>query len=102
MIEAIAVSTMKTPNATQISEHTRRIVGMRLLPFLFILYIVNYVDRTNLAYAAMGMSRDLGFGDHVKLLRLPRSITQTLVRFTRSTRGTTGSSSQWKCWRVKR
>src|SRR5208283_788478 len=54
-----------TPKATQIGEHTRRRVGLRLLPFLFILYIVNYVDRTNLAYAAMGMSRDLGFSDHV-------------------------------------
>src|SRR5512135_1627250 len=56
---------MRTPSATQIGEHTRRIVGLRLLPFLFILYIVNYVDRTNLAYAAMGMSRDLGFSDRV-------------------------------------
>src|ERR1700687_1564639 len=56
---------MMTPNATQIGEHTRRIVGLRLLPFLFVLYIVNYVDRTNLAYAALGMSRDLGFSDRV-------------------------------------
>src|SRR5579864_4968225 len=54
-----------TPDATQISEHTRRIVGLRLLPFLFILYIVNYMDRTSLAYAALGMSRDLGFSDRV-------------------------------------
>src|SRR5579863_1492689 len=56
---------MITPGVKQIGEHTRRIVGFRLLPFLFILYIVNYVDRTNLAYAAVGMSRDLGFSDHV-------------------------------------
>ncbi len=56
---------MTALNATQIGESTRRIVGLRLLPFLFILYIVNYVDRTNLAYAALGMSRDLGFSDHV-------------------------------------
>jgi MFS transporter, ACS family, tartrate transporter len=56
---------MMTPNATQFGEHTRHMVGLRLLPFLFILYIVNYVDRTNLAYAALGMSRDLGFSDHV-------------------------------------
>jgi MFS family permease len=35
------------------------------LPFLFVLYIANYVDRTNLAYAAVGMSRDLGFSDRV-------------------------------------
>ena len=38
---------------------------MRLLPFLFILYITNYLDRTSLAYAAIGMSRDVGFSDRV-------------------------------------
>jgi MFS transporter, ACS family, tartrate transporter len=56
---------MLTRSVTQIGEQTRRIVGFRQLPFLFILYVVNYVDRTNLAYAAVGMSRDLGFSDHV-------------------------------------
>ncbi|MGC1374000.1 MAG: MFS transporter [Candidatus Sulfotelmatobacter sp.] len=56
---------MMTPSATQIGAHSRRIVGLRLLPFLFILYTVNYVDRTNLAYAAVGMSRELGFSDRV-------------------------------------
>jgi ACS family tartrate transporter-like MFS transporter len=38
---------------------------VRLLPFLFILYIANYLDRTSVAYAALGMSRDLGFSDRV-------------------------------------
>ena len=38
---------------------------MRLLPFLFILYITNYLDRTSVAYAALGMSRELGFSDRV-------------------------------------
>jgi MFS transporter, ACS family, tartrate transporter len=38
---------------------------MRLLPFLFVLYITNYLDRTSVAYAALGMSRDLGFSDRV-------------------------------------
>jgi len=36
-----------------------------LLPFLFVLYIVNYIDRTNVAYAMIGMSRDLGFSNGV-------------------------------------
>jgi ACS family tartrate transporter-like MFS transporter len=36
-----------------------------LLPFLFILYITNYLDRTSVAYAAIGMARDLGFNDRV-------------------------------------
>lgn len=51
--------------AIQLSDLTRHRIAWRLLPFLFILYIVNYVDRTNIAYAALGMSRDLGFSDRV-------------------------------------
>ena len=45
--------------------HTRHQTALRLLPFLFVLYIVNYLDRTSVAYAAIGMSRDLGFSDRV-------------------------------------
>ena len=43
----------------------RRRIALRLLPFLFVLYIANYLDRTSVAYAAIGMARDLGFNDHV-------------------------------------
>jgi MFS family permease len=46
-------------------DRTRRRTALRLLPFLFILYIVNYLDRTSVAYAAIGMSRELGFSDRV-------------------------------------
>jgi len=46
-------------------DRTRHKIALRLLPFLFILYIVNYVDRTNLGFAAIGMERDLGFNDRV-------------------------------------
>jgi MFS transporter, ACS family, tartrate transporter len=45
--------------------HTRRQIAVRLLPFLFALYITNYLDRTSVAYAALEMSRDLGFTDRV-------------------------------------
>lgn len=38
---------------------------MRLLPFLFGLYVINYLDRTSVAYAAIGMARELGFSDRV-------------------------------------
>lgn len=48
-----------------LAEHTRHLIALRLLPFLFVLYIVNYLDRTNLAYAALEMSHDLGFSDRV-------------------------------------
>jgi ACS family tartrate transporter-like MFS transporter len=53
------------PSAVEVTDGTRRHIAARLLPFLFILYITNYLDRTNLAYAALGMSRDLGFSDQV-------------------------------------
>jgi MFS transporter, ACS family, tartrate transporter len=45
--------------------HARHRIALRLLPFLFVLYIINYLDRTSVAYAAIGMARDLGFNDHV-------------------------------------
>jgi len=48
-----------------VAAGTRRQIAVRLLPFLFILYITNYLDRTSVAYAALGMSRDLGFSDRV-------------------------------------
>jgi len=45
--------------------HTRRRIGLRLLPFLFLLYIINFLDRSSVAYAALGMKHDLGFDDSV-------------------------------------
>lgn len=36
-------------------------VRWRLIPFLFILYIVAYLDRVNVGFAAIDMNRDLGF-----------------------------------------
>lgn len=37
----------------------------RLLPFLFLLYIVNYLDRINVGFAALQMREQLGFSDKV-------------------------------------
>jgi MFS transporter, ACS family, tartrate transporter len=51
--------------AASFAEHTRRHIAVRLLPFVFLLYITNYLDRTSVAYAAIGMARDLGFDDRV-------------------------------------
>ncbi len=38
-----------------------RKVSMRLLPFLFVLYVLNFVDRSNISLAALQMNRDLSF-----------------------------------------
>src|SRR5579872_1376556 len=45
------------------SERTRRQIALRLLPFLFLLYVTNYIDRTSVAFAALGMSSDLGLSN---------------------------------------
>ena len=37
----------------------------RLLPFLFLLYIVAYLDRINVGFAALQMRGQLGFSDEV-------------------------------------
>lgn len=61
----VASSRVIAPVPLEVANATRRRVAVRLLPFLFILYITNYLDRTSVAYAALGMSRDLGFSDRV-------------------------------------
>src|SRR3954465_5223813 len=35
----------------------------RLIPFLCLLFVVNYIDRTNVAMAKLQMLRDTGIGD---------------------------------------
>ena len=41
-----------------VSKLTRRVI-----PFLFLLYIVGYIDRINVGFAALQMQRQLGFSD---------------------------------------
>ena len=42
-----------------------RIVRWRLLPFMFVLYIVSYIDRVNVGFASLQMNRDLGLSASV-------------------------------------
>ena len=37
------------------------VLQRRLIPFLFLLYLVAYLDRVNVGFAALEMNRDLGF-----------------------------------------
>jgi len=47
-------------------EHaTSRKIAVRLLPFLFLLYIVAFLDRVNVSFAGLEMARDLNFSDRV-------------------------------------
>ena len=62
---AVASSGIFVPAAARIADRTRHLTALRLLPFLFTLYLANYLDRTSVAYAAIGMTRELGFSDRV-------------------------------------
>lgn len=44
-----------------LEQATLRRVSWRLIPFLFVLFIANYLDRVNVSFAALQMNRDLGF-----------------------------------------
>ena len=49
----------------QLGERTRRRVNRRVMPFLFVLYLVAYLDRVNLGFAGLNMTRELGFSNAV-------------------------------------
>ncbi len=49
------------PHVSDVEQRTLAKVRWRLIPFLFLLYIVAYLDRVNVGYAALDMNRDLGF-----------------------------------------
>jgi ACS family tartrate transporter-like MFS transporter len=48
-----------------IARSALRRVTRRLMPFLFLLYLLNFLDRVNVGFAALQMNRDLGFGPKV-------------------------------------
>jgi MFS transporter, ACS family, tartrate transporter len=52
-------------DVSEIGLRARRRIALRLLPFLFILYLISYIDRTNVSLANLRMSADLRFSDEV-------------------------------------
>jgi ACS family tartrate transporter-like MFS transporter len=48
-----------------VGARARRRVTRRLMPYLFLLYIIAYLDRVNVGYATLEMTKDLGFTPEV-------------------------------------
>jgi ACS family tartrate transporter-like MFS transporter len=48
-------------NQPDLASATLRKVTLRLIPFLFLLYIVAWLDRVNVGFAGLQMNTDLGF-----------------------------------------
>jgi ACS family tartrate transporter-like MFS transporter len=56
---------LATAELSDVGPRARRRIAYRLLPFVFLMYIVNYIDRVNVSFANLRMSADLGFSDRV-------------------------------------
>jgi ACS family tartrate transporter-like MFS transporter len=56
---------LTTAELGDVGQRARRRIAYRLLPFVFLLYVVNYIDRVNVSFANLRMSADLGFSDRV-------------------------------------
>ena len=51
--------------SADLGSRTTRRIALRLLPFLFVLYIFNYAVRVNVGFAALQMTGELGFSNAV-------------------------------------
>ena len=57
---------MLLPSSTkEIGLAARRRIARRLLPFLFVLFVIAFLDRVNVSYAALEMTHDLSFSNRV-------------------------------------
>jgi MFS transporter, ACS family, tartrate transporter len=57
---------MNSPSSTnEIAGSARGHIARRLLPFLFTLFVIAFLDRVNVSYAALEMTHDLGFSNRV-------------------------------------
>src|SRR3984957_8915998 len=57
---------MNLPSFTnEIGLTARRRIARRLLPFLFTLFVIAFLDRVNVSYAALEMMHDLSFSNRV-------------------------------------
>jgi len=51
--------------ASELAQRARHRIARRVMPYVFLLYVINFLDRMNVGAAALQMPRDLGFSDRV-------------------------------------
>jgi MFS transporter, ACS family, tartrate transporter len=54
-----------TATLDPVATRTTRKITRRLMPFLLLLYITAYIDRVNVSFAGLDMTRELGFSNAV-------------------------------------
>src|ERR1700720_4387748 len=58
-------ATLAAAELSDVGKRARLRIAYLLLPFVFLVYVVNYIDRVNVSFANLRMSADLGFSDRV-------------------------------------
>jgi MFS transporter, ACS family, tartrate transporter len=65
IVDRLALGRAPVPGDEQTEKRLFAKIAWRLLPFLFLLYLVAYLDRINVGFAALQMKDQLGFSDAV-------------------------------------
>ena len=65
VVKPSATNALPSVPESEVAQRARRRIGRRLLPFLFLLYVIAFIDRMNVGAAALQMPRDLGFSEGV-------------------------------------
>src|SRR5215813_5835515 len=65
LFRRLAVTATSRDILPSMSESVRRKITRRLIPFLFCCYIAAYVDRVNVGFAGLDMTKDLHFSNEV-------------------------------------
>jgi sugar phosphate permease len=55
----------QTASTNLTADRARRRIAWRIMPYLFILYMIAFLDRVNVGYAALDMTHALGFSPEV-------------------------------------
>ena len=52
-------------NPSELEKRTKNRITRRIMPFLICLFIVAFIDRVNVGYANLEMTKDLGFNSEI-------------------------------------
>jgi ACS family tartrate transporter-like MFS transporter len=63
MIDRTSTALLAGGSGIGLAEQTLRKVRWRILPLVMLLYLVCYVDRTNVGFAKAGLATDVGISD---------------------------------------
>jgi MFS transporter, ACS family, tartrate transporter len=63
MIDSTSTALLAGGSGISLAEQTLRKVRWRILPLMMCLYVICYIDRTNIGFAKAGLARDVGITD---------------------------------------